>query len=311
MSARLPDSVRAGVEAALRERGVDCGRITGQAPLGGGSINHAARLTLDGGGPVFVKWHADPPAGMFAAEVDGLEALRAARAPGLLVAEVLGASAGGERPGWLLLEYLPPAPPGPGHAEALGRGLAALHRARPTGADGASAWGWSRNNFIGSLPQPNETAPTWAAFWRDRRLAPQVRRAVDGGHLDAREAATLDRVLGRVETLLSGTNSDGPSLLHGDLWSGNTYPGPRGEAVLIDPAVYRGHREVDLSMTELFGGFPARFYDAYDEAWPLPAEYHDHRRDCYQLYYLLVHVNLFGRGYVAGTVERARRLLAG
>lgn len=299
----LPDTVRAGLLDALHARDGRVRRPVSVTPIGGGSISRTARVSCDDGLEVVVKWHLTAGSDLFLAEADGLAALR--NAGTLRVPEVLGVSPGGVSPAWLLLEYLPAGPAGAAYGEDLGRGLAALHR------EAGEGWGWRRDNYIGSLPQSNRAAPTWAAFWRDRRLAPQVRRAVDLGHLGAREVGALDRVLGRLDAILSDAETDGPSLLHGDLWSGNAYAGADGDPVIIDPAVHRGHREVDLAMTELFGGFPAGFYDAYDEAWPLPRAYHERRRDCYQLYYLLVHVNLFGRGYVAGTLERARRLAAG
>ncbi|HEX8673749.1 MAG TPA: fructosamine kinase family protein, partial [Longimicrobium sp.] len=108
--------------------------------------------------------------------------------------------------------------------------------------------------------------------------------------------------------LLAAGEEDGPTLLHGDLWSGNVVATSRGPS-LVDPATYRGHREVDLAMTELFGGFGAEFYTAYEEAWPLRPGYQEERRAVYQLFYLLVHVNLFGGGYVARTAEALRRVV--
>ncbi|MFG1691447.1 fructosamine kinase family protein, partial [Gemmatimonadota bacterium] len=166
------------------------------------------------------------------------------------------------------------------------------------------------SNYIGALPQSNGPGTEWADFWRDERILPQVERARDAGHFPGRESEELDTLLEALPGILEGAGDDGPSLLHGDLWSGNVYPGPAGEPVLIDPSVYRGHREVDLAMSELFGGFPPSFYDAYHEAWPISPRYDAVRRDAYQLYYLLVHVNLFGFGYVGSSMSAVRRLLA-
>jgi fructosamine-3-kinase len=300
MTSILPEAVRVGVLAALRERrGADV-RLEAATPVDGGSINRAARLALGGGDRVFVKWNPDPLPGMFPAEADGLRAL--AEPGALRVPEVLGVAEPAAAPAWLLLEYLPETGPAGASAETLGRGLAALHRS--SNGD----WGWHRDNYIGSLPQANRPLASWATFWRDRRLAPQVRHAVDHGLFQADELAPLERVLDRLDMLLDGADDEGPSLVHGDLWSGNAYTGPAGAPVIVDPAVYLGHREVDLAMSEVFGGFPLRFYEAYDEVWPVHAAYRARRRDCYQLYYLLVHVNLFGRGYVSGTLARAQRL---
>lgn len=301
---RIPDGVRRGVETAVAGGGR---AIVEERAVGGGCINRAVRVTVEGGESFFLKWNADADPRMFEVEAEGLRALRSAGT--LRVPEVIGVG-GPDEPvspggaGWLLMEYVEAGSPGSGYAEALGHGLAGLHR---RGAD--EEWGWERDNFIGSLPQRNDPAPEWAAFWRDRRLAPQLRRARDGGFLTGADGRAVDEVLDRVDEAVAPAAEDGPSLLHGDLWGGNVYADAAGEPVLIDPAVYRGHREVDLAMSELFGGFPPRFRDAYAEAWPLTDGYAAVRRPLYQLYYLLVHVNLFGTGYVGRTVSAARSVL--
>jgi fructosamine-3-kinase len=154
------------------------------------------------------------------------------------------------------------------------------------------------DNFIGALPQRNEASGSWAEFWRARRLQPQLAMARDAGRLPGREV-DWERLWDRLPEVLAPAEQDGPSLLHGDLWGGNVLAAAAGPA-LIDPAVYRGHREADLAMTELFGGFGDGFYAAYREAWPLLPGYAT-RRAVYQLWYLLVHVNLFGGDYVRQT----------
>lgn len=287
----LPAPVRRRIEARF-------GPVREVRPVGGGCITPALRLELPGG-PSFLKYAERPAAGVFPAEARGLDALRRAAGDGLRVPAVRESfcpeaeGAPGE-PGWILMEWIEPGARGPGCDERLGRGLAALHRA----AEGR--WGWEEDNFIGSLPQPNAAAPTWAEFWRDRRLEPQLRRSRDAGHAPG-GARDWERLLARLPDLLAPAGEDGPSLLHGDLWSGNVLASSAGEPCLVDPAAYRGHREVDLAMADLFGGFPPRFHAAYREAWPLLPGYREGRRPVYQLYYLLVHVNLFGGGYVAGT----------
>lgn len=273
-------------------------------PLGGGCIHSAARIDTDSG-PLFCKWNRGDAGAAFGAEARGLEALRrAAGEGGLRIPEVRGwRDAEGDAPGWLALEFLPPSPAGPGYDERLGRGLAALHR---TPAEG---WGGTGDNRIGSLPQANPACDTWASFWRDARLRPQIRRARDVGALDARSCREVERAVDAVAPLLEPVDDDGPSWVHGDLWAGNVHPGPDGSPVLVDPAAYRGHREVDLAMAALFGGLSARARAAYGEALPLrPGA--DDRRPLYQLYYLLVHVNLFGAGYRASTLDAARRAAA-
>jgi fructosamine-3-kinase len=252
------------------------------------------------GSKVFVKRAAALP-GMFEAEAEGLQALAAARV--IRVPAVLACSTDA-----LVLEMVESAPRMPGFAEDFGRRFAALHRQR-----GATC-GFPHDNFIGATPQPNrplranweEAAPDggtgWPEFFLERRLRFQARLATqrgDGGEL----ARLLDRAETRISELLGGA-VEPPSLLHGDLWGGNYIVDERGEACLIDPAVYYGHREADLAMTRLFGGFDGAFYAAYEEAAPL-AGGHQERLPIYQLYHVLNHFNLFGGGYF----EQARRIL--
>ena len=303
----IPAPVREGVLAALSERRGSGTDIASSEPVGGGCINPSARIELADGDAFFLKWNADRP-DLFEPEAAGLRALARtdpdSEGEGIRVPEVVGVGRGEEGPGWLLLEYIPQGSPGPEYGRRLGRGLAALHRRRDEG------WGWERDNFIGSLPQSNESRPTWSEFWAEERLRPQLRRAREQGHL--RESGDAwEELFRRMDGLVGPAEEDGPSLLHGDLWSGNVYPGPSGEPVLIDPAVYRGHREVDLAMTELFGGFPGDFYRAYREVRPTASGYEERRRALYQLYYLLVHVNLFGSGYVGRTMRALRAALGG
>jgi protein-ribulosamine 3-kinase len=170
-----------------------------------------------------------------------------------------------------------------GDYAALGRMLAALHR--QTGP----RFGWHRDNYIGLSPQLNGWCDDWSEFWRERRLGPQAARAGVRINMD------------RIEL-----HQPQPSLLHGDLWSGNAGFTPEGP-VVYDPAVYYGDREADLAMTELFGGFPRAFYDAYNEVLPL-AEGYERRKHVYNLYHLLNHLNLFGAGYL-GQVKSTLRLL--
>jgi fructosamine-3-kinase len=220
----------------------------------------------------------------FAAEADGLVALRRG---GLRAPEPLAAgSAGGQA--YLLLEYLELR--SKGDFAALGTMLARAHR-QP-----GPRFGWARDNYIGSTPQKNAWCDDWAEFWQERRLRPQIELASKNG---------FDLKLPDSKVLLENHKPQ-PSLLHGDLWSGNagfTNDGP----VVFDPAVYYGDREADLAMTELFGGFPREFYRAYNETFPLDAGY-EKRKHLYNLYHLLNHLNLFGGGYL-GQVRSCLRLL--
>ena len=266
----------------------------------GGCIHQTARLSTNLEEDFFIKWARDPLSDVFAAEADGLTALK--EATDLTVPEVIAYSDATETPAWLLLEYVPRRSPAPDYAARLAESLTVLHETRE------GPWGWHRSNYIGSLPQSNRTVDDWSEFWWAERLDPQLAAAVDSGQLDGanREWAELES---KLPALLEAVAADGPSLLHGDLWSGNVYPGPDGGPVLVDPAVYRGHREVDLAMTELFGGFSRAFYTAYERERPLVDGYQDVRRHVYQLYPLLVHVNLFGGSYVDGVAAALRSAL--
>jgi protein-ribulosamine 3-kinase len=234
--------------------------------------------------PGFLKTKDASAADAFAAEADGLEALR----PHIRVPQVLDR---GIKDGkaYIRLEFL--------HLERsgnwsdLGRLLANLHR--QTGP----RFGWARDNYIGLSPQQNGWCDDWLEFWRTRRMRPQLELAKRNGF--ELEEPSLE--------LLNNYRPQ-PSLLHGDLWSGNagfTAEGP----VTYDPAVYYGDRETDLAMTELFSGFPAEFYRAYNEAFPLDPGY-EKRKHLYNVYHLLNHLNLFGGGYL-GQVKATLRLLAG
>ena len=296
----LPSALKEGVEAALSSRAARSVEIRETAAVTGGCIHQTVRLSTNLLEDFFLKWAKGAVSDVFAAEADGLRALR--QSTGLSVPEVIGNSDAGENPAWLILEYVPQGSPGLDYAEHLGGGLAALHEARE------GPYGWHRSNYIGSLPQANTTMDDWPAFWWAERLEPQLALARHTGRLPGldRQWAELES---KLPTLLEGASEDGPSILHGDLWSGNVYPGPDGRPVVVDPAVYRGHREVDLAMTELFGGFPEAFYAAYEDRRPLTDEYEDLRRQVYQLYPLLVHVNLFGGSYVNGAKEALRAAL--
>ena len=276
--------------------GLGSGAMQTVTPVGGGCINNGARLETEDRRSYFLKWSATAPPGLFEDESDGLRALRNANA--LRVPEVM-AHGGGESLPWLLMEWVEPGRPGPEYGRLLGEGLARLHGdPQPLGP------GWPRDNWIGSLPQCNAPAPNWGVFWRDHRIMPQLERARSRGFL---RTEILDRVVDLIPEALSDV--DGVSLLHGDLWAGNGFADEVGRPVLIDPAVYRGHGEVDLAMTELFGGFPRDMYAAYHAIQEIPEEYYVYRRDLYQLYYLLVHVNLFGRSYEGQTLDVVSRVV--
>lgn len=264
----------------------------------GGDINEAYQVRFSDGRVVFVKTHPRADARLFPTEARGLAWLAEARA--LRVPQVLAFSAEDvPGPRFLVLEWLRRAERVADFDERLGRGLAALHRVEPPG------FGLDHDNFIGRLPQVNTPAGDWAEFYAERRLRPQLRLARDAGHLDSSLAQQLGRLIDVLPTIVGPPEP--PARLHGDLWGGNLHVDERGEPVLIDPAVYGGHREVDLAMMKLFGGFGPRVFAAYDEAYPLAPE-HEDRVPLYQLYPLLVHVNLFNGSYVGSLRQAVSRL---
>jgi len=270
--------------------------VRDRAPVGGGCISEAWRLDSSEG-PCFLKTGPAGAADGFDAEADGLSALAKG---GVRVPRVL---ARGEADGraWLLLEYLDLR--GLDHAAGarLGEALAALH------GDAGGRFGWHRDNYIGSTPQANGELDGWVAFLRERRLRPQLVLAADRG-APAGLAATGERLLEALPGFFTDYDPH-PALVHGDLWGGNAAALDDGTPVLFDPAVYRGDREADLAMTELFGGFPPAFYEAYDAALPRDPGYAT-RRELYNLYHLLNHHNLFGGGYGRQALASCERLLA-
>lgn len=283
----ISSALRARVESLLGHAVVSVARVAG------GDINDAFELGLAGRRSVFLKTHANAPLTMFDAEAAGLEFLREARA--LRVPEVLSVAPAGESAPFLLLEFIRPGRPRPEFDVTLGRGLAALHRF------GAPSFGFRAANFIGRLVQDNREHTSWAEFYREQRLEPQLRAAEAAGRAPLALRRKFERLFAKLPELVGEAES--PARLHGDLWSGNVHVDEHGAPCLIDPAVYGGHREMDLAMMRLFGGFDERVFSAYAEAYPLAAG-HAERVHLYQLYPLLVHVNLFGGGYLS-SVERA------
>lgn len=306
----LPPALNQEIVLAL---GLGEGTLLKGEPLSGGSISKALRLET-AHGPVFLKWHRDGDRHFFQHEANGLNALRegiVSANAGLIVPEVLAMGTGPADP-WIALSWIAPGPATPASHIALGEGLAHLHRAQAdrTARD-PEPWGWSADNVIGSLDQPNTPSEDWCTFWSHRRVREMADRAHSSGRLRHGDREVILQAVERFPDLLeSVASADGPSLLHGDLWGGNVLHTQDGVPAIIDPAVYYGHREVDLAMTELFGGFRPEFYTAYDGVWPLQAGYREVRRSAYQLYPLLVHAVLFGGDYGTSAAAAAHRILA-
>ncbi|PQJ34356.1 fructosamine kinase [Salinibacter sp. 10B] len=283
----IPDSLRETLETHLDVT------IDSVAAVGGGCIANACRVETDGA-PFFLKYGDEEVARTFPGEAAGLEALAAADSPLTVPSIRETAPPTDDRPGFLVMEWINSGRRGRRFWERFGEGLAALHR------HAAEAYGFDDDNFIGQSPQPNEWMDEWPAFFRSQRLEPQVQMARERGRWQSSWNRPLETLYRRLPELLPETPD--ASVLHGDLWKGNFMVTAVGEPAIIDPATYYGHREADLAMTELFGGFQDRFYDAYRSAWALDPGY-ETRRDIYNLYHLLNHLNLFGAGY-ANSVQR-------
>jgi len=283
------------VASAIRDATVRPFDIVRTTPVSGGSINQSYRLDGRDGTSYFVKLNDAPHHAAFVAEAIGLAAIAATDT--LRVPTLLDHGSAGQQ-SFLVLEHLDLH--SSGDAKTLGTRLAALHRHT------APQFGFSQDNLIGTTEQPNTWTDDWITFWREQRLGFQLELAAKNGY--GGEIRQLgERLLGELPAFFEGYTPQ-PSLLHGDLWSGNHAYLADGTPVIFDPAAYYGDRECDLAMSELFGGFPADFYTAYHAAWPLDAGYAK-RRDLYNLYHLLNHANLFGGGYVRQAEGLMKRLL--
>jgi protein-ribulosamine 3-kinase len=265
--------------------------------VGGGCINRAYRVE-NGKRRYFIKLNDASAVEMFAAEAEALLALQAT-ATVRVPAPICWGSAG--KVAYVVQEYLDLGPSTASSAALLGTRLAQLHR--HTGKH----YGWHRANTIGATPQINTMSDDWLCFWREQRLGYQLRLAARhgfGGSLQRKG----ERLLNSLGQVLADHNPP-PALLHGDLWSGNHATLRDGQPVIFDPASYYGDRESDLAMTELFGGFPSRFYAAYREHYPLDSGYRV-RKTLYNLYHILNHANLFGGGYAAQAEHMLDTLLS-
>lgn len=262
--------------------------------ISGGNINTSAQV-FSSEGVFFVKWNQLEPAAdgqpdLFAAEAKGLDLLR--QTDTLHIPNVIGHGRHLEK-SYLILDYVDPGTPDKAYWETLGHSLAVLHsHTQPT-------FGLTFENYIGTLAQTNTPTASGYDFFFEHRLLPQAGLALYKGLLSKSTYDALFRLRGRLPDLLP---NERPALLHGDLWSGNVLVNEEGQPALIDPAVYYGFREAELAFTKLFAGFDDRFYEAYHETFPLQDGFSE-RIAIYNLYPLLVHVNLFGSGYVSG-VER-------
>ena len=272
-------------------------RIQRASSLAGGCIHEARRL-ITNRGEFFAKWSDSTPADLFVAEAAGLRALASADS-GLAMPRVIAAEvASPAHPGFLILEFLPPASSTAADDETLGRGLARIHRAR------AETFGFDRTTYCGATPQDNTRSTSWPEFYGARRLAPLL-RTLDKQGLSPDRAGAYERLIDRLPEWL--VSEPLPSLVHGDLWSGNVLATERGPA-LVDPACAYADREMEFGITLLFGGLSERAFDAYEEEWPLLHGWRE-RNALYRIYHLLNHAVLFGGGYEAQAFDLARRFI--
>ena len=263
-------------------------------PVSGGSINSAYRIGLDDK-QVFVKMNdrnAFPQ--MFETEKKGLDLLKANSQ--FHIPKVIDVVNDGND-AMIFMEWIEPGARESDYWRKFGRRLAEMHRSTN------EEFGLDHDNYIGSLPQRNNRHSTWADFFIEERLQPMIEQARNDSQIDQEDISAFESLFARLPEIFP---EEPPSLVHGDLWSGNYMTGPGGAATIIDPAVYYGHREMDLGMTKLFGGFDREFYDAYHEEFNLEPGWEE-RLDLANLYPLMVHVNLFGRGYLGQVKQILRR----
>lgn len=311
MSVSLVDRLRSAVQEALDVE------VASMQVVRGGDVASAHRLVLDDGRAVFAKTHPDPPPGFFTTEAAGLSWLSepdvVAVPQVLAVSDGASPSTGGDgddgvdamerqlgHPAFLVLEWIDEGRPAARSEAELGRSLAALHLA------GAVCFGREDRRTTGSRALPNEPTATWPEFYATQRLLPLARLAADARALSAETLRRLERLAtSGVLTSLPGAEEPA-SRLHGDLWAGNRLVDASGTSWLIDPAAHGGHREFDLAMMRLFGGFGSEFFAAYDDAFPLAEGWAD-RVSLHQVAPLVVHAVKFGGGYVASATEAIER----
>ncbi|MCR6638664.1 MAG: fructosamine kinase family protein [Sporocytophaga sp.] len=263
--------------------------INSIVPVGGGSINNTYKVTTSQK-LYFVKVNRKVPEDFFEKEAEGLSFL--SKTNKIRTPEVIFIGRN-----LLVLEFIERGRESKDYWINLGQRLADIHKVT------ASSFGLDHDNYIGSLEQLNGWSGNWPDFFMERRLLPLALRAYDGGRLEKKGVELIGQISRKMNDLLV---HEKPSLLHGDLWSGNVMADLSEAPVLIDPAVYYGNREIEIAFTTLFGGFDSSFYESYQESFPLEKNF-DKRIDLYNLYPLLVHANLFGGGYSNSVMTILRR----
>lgn len=285
----IPESLR---NRLTEETGIN---ILDVSPVSGGDINRAFRI-LTREGDFFLKYNTAAPDDFFEKEAYGLQKLREP-ATGLRIPRVIAAGRPDTHtPGFLLLEYIQTG--SAGDSTVFGQELARLHLIKK------DMFGLDTDNYIGSLPQKNGAHKSWEPFFVEERIEPQLRMAIQSGKFSSGILKNWNRLISELPSIFPPAK---PSLLHGDLWGGNYLFDESGTAVLIDPAVYYGHPEMDLAFTRMFGGFSDDFYEGYKSVSPIEHGFSD-RIPIYNLYPLLVHVNLFGGHYITQAKQILERI---
>ena len=266
--------------------------VISASSLSGGCISNAYNIKTETGNEYFLKINDSTPDSMFINEANGLIEIKksgAIRVPEVILFEN----------NFILLEFIDSGSKSKSFFTDFGRNFAAMHKFN------GEKYGFYEDNFIGSNPQiniPNGLeANNWVDFYFNKRILYQFKLAERNGYTDRELRDGIAGLEKRIEYIL-GSSVEPPTLLHGDLWGGNYIVDEKGNACLIDPAVYYGHREADLAMTKLFGGFSSEFYAAYNECFPLQ-EGHEYREPVYTLYHVLNHLNLFGSSYYSQAIS--------
>src|ERR1043166_8449105 len=258
--------------------------------IGGGSINETYRITVNHGEQFFLKLNsATKYPRLFQKEKNGLQFLGKQKI--IHVPDVIACDETGNYQ-ILLLEWIEGGIQTEKFWDQFGEQLAKLHRITNP------HFGFAEDNYMGALPQQNKMHENWIEFFRHHRLEPQIKWAEEKLLLQAKHVSLFENLYDRLPNIF---NAERPALLHGDLWSGNYMCNENAEPVLIDPAVYFGHRSMDLAMTTLFVGFDKVFYESYNYHFAFPKNYREQWDIC-NLYPLLIHLNLFGSGYL-GQIE--------
>ena len=269
-------------------------RLIDSRSVGGGCINNSVKISTSVG-DFFLKWNASAPTDMFMKEAIGLNEMSLAGSS-LIIPKVIWSKETDDFPGLLLMEYLQPSGNSSAFDERMGRGIAQLHRKT------ASAFGFHHSNYCGTTLQDNTWTESWPKFFAQRRIWSLVQQIKTTRGMSSEELRNYEKLVNRIPLILS--HSTQPSLIHGDLWSGNYIYTANG-AALIDPACYYADREMELGMMKLFGGFSSTVWGAYQEEFPLPQGWKERNR-LYQLYHVLNHYLLFGVSYGQQALEIAK-----